>query len=112
VWIIQTLPAVFLGLYTRWFHRWALLLGWVAGMATGTLMAASQNFKSAYPLSIGSFKVTMYSAFLAILANLFVTIVLTPLTRRLDRREPRDETRPADYIDLSESAEHPELIPA
>ena len=22
VWIIQTLPAVFLGLYTRWFHRW------------------------------------------------------------------------------------------
>ena len=22
VWIIQTLPAVFLGLCTRWFHRW------------------------------------------------------------------------------------------
>jgi SSS family solute:Na+ symporter len=112
VWIIQTLPAVFLGLYTRWFHRWALLLGWVAGMATGTLMAASQSFKSAYPLSIGSFKVTMYSAFLAILANLIVTIVLTPLTRRMDRREPRDETAPADYHDLSESADQPELIPA
>jgi solute:Na+ symporter, SSS family len=112
VWIIQTLPAVFLGLYTRWFHRWALLIGWGVGMATGTLMAASQSFKSAYPLSIGSFKVTMYSAFLAILANLIVTIVLTPLTRRLDRREPRDETEPADYVDLSESRDHPELIPA
>ncbi len=112
VWIIQTLPAVFLGLYTRWFHRWALLLGWAVGMATGTLMAASQSFKSAYPLSIGSFKVTMYSAFLAILANLIVTIVLTPITRRLDRREPRDETAPADYVDLSESADQPELIPA
>src|SRR5262249_36572291 len=83
VWIIQTLPAVFIGLYTRWFDRWALLAGWLVGMVTGTLMAASQSFKSAYPLSIGSFKVTMYSAFLAILANLIVAIVLTPLTRRL-----------------------------
>jgi hypothetical protein len=54
----------------------------------------------------------MYSAFLAILANLIVTIVLTPLARRLDRLEPRDETQPSDYVDLSESAEHPELIPA
>jgi SSS family solute:Na+ symporter len=112
VWIIQTLPAVFLGLYTRWFHRWALILGWAVGMTTGTLMAASQGFKSAYPLSIGSFKVTMYSAFLAILANLIVTIVLTPLTRRLDRHQPRDETQAADYVDLSESADHPELTPA
>ena len=94
------------------FNRWALLLGWAVGMLTGTLMAASQGFKSAYQLSIGSFKVTMYSAFLAILANLIVTIVLTPLARRLDRLEPRDETRPSDYVDLSESSEHPEPIPA
>src|SRR5437764_448491 len=112
VWIIQTLPAVFLGLYTRWFHRWALLAGWAVGMATGTIMAASQSFKSAFPLSIGSFKVTMYSAFLAILANLIVTIVLTPVTRRLDRREPVDETSASDYVDLSESTGRQELIPA
>jgi hypothetical protein len=81
-------------------------------MATGTIMAASQSFKSAFPLSIGSFKVTMYSAFLAIIANLIVTIVLTPITRRLDSREPRDETEAADYVDLSESAGRQELIPA
>jgi solute:Na+ symporter, SSS family len=81
-------------------------------MATGTLMAASQNFKSAYPLSIGSFKVTMYSAFLAILANLIVTIVLTPLTRRLDPRPARDETRPADYADDVAAGSDGELIPA
>lgn len=112
VWIIQTLPAVFLGLYTRWFHRWALLAGWAIGMSTGTYMAASQSFKSAFPLSIGSFKVTMYSAFLAILANLLVTIVLTPITRRLDAREPSDETAPEDYRDLSESADEAELLPA
>lgn len=45
-------------------------------------------------------------------ANLIVTIVLTPLTRMLDRREPRDETRPEDYVDVSESAGEPGLIPA
>jgi solute:Na+ symporter, SSS family len=27
IWILQTLPSVILGLYTRWFHRWALLTG-------------------------------------------------------------------------------------
>ena len=32
VWIIQILPAVVVGLYTRWLHRWALLLGWAVGM--------------------------------------------------------------------------------
>jgi SSS family solute:Na+ symporter len=112
VWIIQTLPAVFIGLYTRWFDRWALLAGWFVGMVTGTLMAASQSFKSAYPLSIGSFKVTMYSAFLAILANLIVAIVLTPVTRRLDPREVRDETTDTDYLDETEAEREPELIPA
>jgi SSS family solute:Na+ symporter len=74
-------------------------------------MAASQSFKSAFPLSIGSLKLTMYSAFFAILANLIVTIVLTPLTRRLDSAKPADETSPEDYKDLSESAGQPELIP-
>ncbi len=104
VWIIQTLPAVFLGLYTRWLDRWALLAGWAVGMGTGTYMAASQSFKSAFPLSIGSFKVTMYSAFFAILANLIVTFALTPLTRRLDPRAAKDETAADDYVDSSEAA--------
>ena len=36
VWILQTLPAIVIGLYTRWFHRWALLIGWAVGMAYGT----------------------------------------------------------------------------
>ncbi len=36
IWIIQTLPAVFLGLYTNWFHRRALLIGLVGGLGVGT----------------------------------------------------------------------------
>ena len=34
-WIIQTLPAVMLGLYTRWFNDWALLIGWAVGTGRG-----------------------------------------------------------------------------
>ncbi|WP_279581539.1 sodium:solute symporter family protein [Fodinicola feengrottensis] len=36
--ILQTLPSVALGLYTRWFHRWGLVAGWVAGMLVGLVM--------------------------------------------------------------------------
>src|SRR5205814_10158715 len=39
VWILQTLPAIVIGLFTRWLHRWALLAGWAVGMVIGTLMA-------------------------------------------------------------------------
>ena len=36
--ILQTLPAVALGLFTRWFHRGALIGGWIAGMGLGMWM--------------------------------------------------------------------------
>ena len=39
VWILQTLPAIVFGLFTRWFHRWALLVGWAVGMIYGTVSA-------------------------------------------------------------------------
>ena len=39
MWILQTLPAIVFGLFTRWFHRWALLAGWAAGMIYGTVTA-------------------------------------------------------------------------
>src|ERR671916_1860771 len=36
--ILQTAPAVALGLYTRWLHRGALIAGWVAGMGLSLWM--------------------------------------------------------------------------
>ena len=35
IWILQTFPSLVFGLFTRWFHRWALLAGWLAGMPSG-----------------------------------------------------------------------------
>ena len=67
VWIIQTLPAVMLGLYTRWLEPKALLLGWAAGIASGTWMAAALNFKgSIYPLTIAGFTMPGYAAFYSV----------------------------------------------
>src|ERR687896_273071 len=44
VWMLQTLPAVIIALYTRWFHRWGLLAGWLVGMVVGTWIATTQDF--------------------------------------------------------------------
>ncbi len=46
IWIIQTLPVVFVGLYTSWFHRRALLIGMLCGLISGTWMIVAQNFLS------------------------------------------------------------------
>ena len=34
IWILQTFPSIVAGLYTRWFHKTALLIGWAVGSAT------------------------------------------------------------------------------
>ena len=39
VWMVQIFPAMILGLYTRWFSGWALLVGWAVGMIVGTSLS-------------------------------------------------------------------------
>ncbi len=56
IWIIQTLPSVMLGVYTRWFNSWALLVGWAVGTVAGTAMAIAANLAPAYPLAIGGYQ--------------------------------------------------------
>src|SRR5579859_2619588 len=41
--IIQTLPSVMLGVYTRWFNDWALLVGWAVGTVAGIWMFTAAN---------------------------------------------------------------------
>ncbi len=101
VWIIQTLPPVFLGLYTHWFNRWALLIGWAAGMISGTLMAFSAIIAGipkapllqTYPI----FGIPVYAAFAALIVNLVLAVVLTPIFQTIGLRSGKDVTSPADY---------------
>jgi solute:Na+ symporter, SSS family len=98
VWIIQTLPAVVLGLYTRWLNHWALLIGWAVGIVSGTWMAASVNFAAAFPLHIGGITAPGYIAVWTLILNLVVTIVLTAIFNAMGAAKPRDETAAADYV--------------
>jgi solute:Na+ symporter, SSS family len=97
IWIIQTLPAVMLGTYTRWFNSWALLIGWAVGTFAGTAMAVSAGLKPAYPLAIGGYSFPGYTAFYTVILNLLVAVVLTLVFGALRTREPADETAAADY---------------
>jgi SSS family solute:Na+ symporter len=98
VWIIQTLPAVIVGLYSRWFHRWALIAGWAVGMAFGTIMAASNSFK---PVT-NVLGINCYTALSAFVLNVVVAVVLTLVLRAVGSRDDRDDTRPQDFDELAE----------
>ena len=83
IWIIQLLPAILLGLYTRWCSAQALLVGWVAGLAVGTYMAAVQGFTtSVYPLSAFGITIPGYAALYSVIVNFVLAIALTPLFNR------------------------------
>ena len=98
IWIIQTLPVVFLGLYTNWFHRRALLIGLLSGLAVGTWLIIAQNFlSSVVTLSFGRFSLSVYAAIIALALNLTLSTALTPLFRFLRLRDGEDETTPADF---------------
>jgi solute:Na+ symporter, SSS family len=96
IWIIQTLPAVMLGIYTRWFNEWALLIGWAAGIVSGTAMFVAANLTPTYSLAVGAFTFPGYSALYAVVLNLILTLVLTPLFD-LVRGRSADETLAAEY---------------
>jgi SSS family solute:Na+ symporter len=98
IWIIQTLPPVMLGVYTRWFNSWALLAGWAVGTFAGTAMAIATKLTPTFPLHVGSHTFPGYTAVYTVVLNLLVAIVLTPLFNAMSsRRAPVDETVAADY---------------
>jgi SSS family solute:Na+ symporter len=98
IWIIQTLPSVILGAYTRWFNDWALLVGWAVGIIVGTAMAAAVNLTPTYPLQIAGYTFPGYTALYTVILNILVTIVLTPVFNGVAApRAPLDETVASDY---------------
>jgi SSS family solute:Na+ symporter len=98
IWIIQTLPAVLLGSYTRWFNSWALLVGWAIGTYAGTAMAIAAELKPTYPLAFGGYTFPGYTAFYTVILNLVVAVVLTLVFNAMGARKVAvDETVAADY---------------
>jgi solute:Na+ symporter, SSS family len=96
IWIIQTLPTVLIGLYTRWFNPWALLVGWAVGTFVGTWIAVAANFTATYALSLGGWTFPGYTAVYTLILNLVIAAVLSPVFNALTKPSP-DQTVPADY---------------
>ena len=97
VWIIQTLPAVLLALYTRMLNGWALLVGWAAGMILGTWMAAAVNFAPVFPITLFGTTIPCYIALSSLIVNLIVTVVLSLLFNPVISDRHRDVTSAEDY---------------
>ena len=99
IWILQTLPAVFLGLFTNWFNRWALLIGWLVAEVLGTMMFIAANLKAVYTLQLGSLSIIAYAAAIALVVNLVLAIILTPIFEAAGAKRGIDSTSPEDYIE-------------
>lgn len=113
--IMQTLPAVALGLYTNWFHRLALAGGVVSGLVVGLVMlyqvpklggpdgrtVVREHFGgSAWPLdTIGvDSDASIYVGIVALAVNLLVTVVGTGFLHGLGVHRGPDRTRDHDYV--------------
>lgn len=114
LWILQTFVSVVGGLFTRWFHRWALLAGWAAGMVYGTWQAYGISSAATKHFGGSAAKIPVvgqlgYIGLTAFVLNLVVAVLLTLLLRAMKQPEGVDETSPADY---SAEAGDPELTDA
>jgi len=111
IWILQTFPAIVFSLYTRWFHRWALLAGWAVGMTYGTV--AAYNVSSAATSHFGGSLSAVpvwgqmgYIAVTAFVLNVVVAAVLTLILRaaKVARIKPRGASGAAFKKDWSGGA--------
>ncbi|MCX6500257.1 MAG: sodium:solute symporter [Arthrobacter sp.] len=103
IWILQTFPAIVAGLYTRWFHRWALFIGWAAGIAYGTIAAynvVNPVTKAHFGGSIAAIPGTDVQVYIAVVAfaiNLVIAAALSLLFRAIKLPDGQDITRTSDY---------------
>ncbi|GAB2826672.1 monocarboxylate uptake permease MctP [Lentzea nigeriaca] len=115
VMILQTLPAVAIALYTRWFHVYGLVAGWVAGMGYGMWLLYNignpavnkAHFAgSALPLGkisifgwhpFGASTTQIYVGIVALFVNLLVAVIVTLIAKRAKVFNGTDQTDPSDY---------------
>ncbi len=111
--VLQTLPAVAIALYTRWFHRWGLVAGWLVGMGLGMWMLYQIPGKAGHkhfggsgwhldkwfdPTTVGlPAGSTMYVGLIAVIANIIVAAIVTVICRAIKAPDGVDLTSPDDF---------------
>ncbi|HWB22773.1 MAG TPA: sodium:solute symporter family protein [Gaiellaceae bacterium] len=78
VWILQTLPSVFLSLVWHKLSPRAAFAGWAAGTAYGTFLLFKVGFAaSSYDFGWGSHRTTMFIGIPALVVNLVVALIVS-----------------------------------
>lgn len=110
--ILQTLPAVGLGLYTSWFHRWALIGGMLSGLVVGLALlyqipqlapngAVLRAHFGGSGWSLAHLGIhngqSIYVGVIALVVNLIVAAALTPVLRSMGHPDGVDITWKQDY---------------
>lgn len=104
VWILQTFPSIVFSLFTRWFHRRALLAGWAVGMLYGTYTAwsvvnpATGAHFGGSNAPIPLFGQLGYIGLTAFTLNLITAAALTAALRAAGVANGDDETVRGDYF--------------
>jgi len=102
IWIIQTLPAIVLGLYTRFLDHRGLLAGWAVGIVSGSWMAISLQLKgSIFAIHVAGLAIPGYAAVWSLLLNIAVAVVVSIAVRAIGMHHAEDRTRPEDYLDAA-----------
>ena len=73
---MQTLPPIFIGLYTKWLDKNALIAGWLVGTVSGIYFVLRAN--AGHPIVTTFMKTPyglLYVALVALILNLVVTIL-------------------------------------
>jgi SSS family solute:Na+ symporter len=113
IWILQIFPMLVFGLFTRWFHRWALLAGWLAGEIFGTIAAykvatpATSHWAGSVDLEFGH---TVYIGLAALILNVVIAVIVTLVFKATRVPEGVDETLPQQYT--ADPAQAPAPAPA
>jgi SSS family solute:Na+ symporter len=116
IWIVQTFPAIVAGLYTRWFNRWALVIGWAVAMVWGTIEAyrlpSPGKPGTHFGASADTLPVighTVYIGLTGLVMNLIIAVLLTLLFNALKVPAGTDETQPEQFVADPEPATAPPI---
>jgi SSS family solute:Na+ symporter len=122
---MQTFPAVVFSLFTRWFHRYGLLVGWAVGIGYGTVEAyqvvnpvTGSHFGGSLGLIPGMERMG-YIAVTAFVINVALAVAISAILNALKVSNGKDETIAFDYFadaddprvqkDLTEHHSHSDL---
>lgn len=87
--IVQTLPPIFIGMYTRILNKNALIAGWVVGIATGLyFVEAANNFGSPTNSLMSTPFGLLYVAAVSLFLNLVVVYIWSLAVYSFRKKEP------------------------